>query len=378
MSGQTFPTGPLNPVVITDVQADQTVIWDDSIAAWINSPFSAFDDPMTTQGDMIFWNQGGPDRLPIGADQALMLVDTDEPSWLPPGDDDQILAITLGNVGWIDNPGLSVDSIFGNGVGGNVTVSVNTDLIEDTFVENYTINTAIVVRSRGFRMFVRDTLTLHSSCIIHNDGANAAGQTAGGAGPVGTCGAGTAGGNGGNAGGNGSNATNVTNSQRGGGGGNGGAGNATIAGTGGTSTLVPFAIGGPGPGLLALQAVTGRSLDAARFNGGAGGGGGGGGGAAVGGGGGGGGGVLIICARRVVTTGSCVISCNGGNGAAGAGVDAGGGGSGGGGCLIIITTTPALAGVSPNVTGGAPGNSGGGGGSVGSAGADGQFAVLAV
>ena len=50
--------------------------------------------------------------------------------------------------------------IFGNGEDGDVTITTNTNLTEDMYYNNLGINSGVVLNPNGFRVFVKNTLTL--------------------------------------------------------------------------------------------------------------------------------------------------------------------------------------------------------------------------
>ena len=50
--------------------------------------------------------------------------------------------------------------IFGSGDDGDVTITVNTSLSEDMYYNNLTINSGATLNSNGFRVFIKNTLTL--------------------------------------------------------------------------------------------------------------------------------------------------------------------------------------------------------------------------
>lgn len=63
---------------------------------------------------------------------------------------------------FIDSP----DSIYGTGSDGSVTISANTTLTSDKFYQNLTINSNIVLNTAGYRVFVKNLLTLNSNSTI--------------------------------------------------------------------------------------------------------------------------------------------------------------------------------------------------------------------
>ena len=52
------------------------------------------------------------------------------------------------------------DSIYGSGMDGNVTISSNTTLTRDMYYNNLDVNAGIVLNTAGFRVFVRNRLTM--------------------------------------------------------------------------------------------------------------------------------------------------------------------------------------------------------------------------
>ena len=52
------------------------------------------------------------------------------------------------------------DSIYGSGMDGNVTISSNTTLTRDMYYNNLQIDAGIVLNTAGFRVFVRNRLTM--------------------------------------------------------------------------------------------------------------------------------------------------------------------------------------------------------------------------
>ena len=249
---------------------------------------------------------------------------------------------------------------FGNGASGDVTISTTVTLTRDTYYNNLTVASSGNLITGGYRVFVKETLTLTGQ--INNNGMN--GSTAispliaqGGTGATaGTLGGGGNGGNGGSVFGGiaqrGSSGVSVNPVYSPGGtffnGGNG-ASTTFGGGIGGTATSNTINNGGNTWLSTCANLINGRNAAGIRLVGGAGGGG----GDAVstnsstGGAGGGGGGVIMIAAKTI--TGSGTISAKGGNGGLGISGVSGGGGGGGGGLILLITTgiTPTL-----NVSGG--------------------------
>lgn len=262
---------------------------------------------------------------------------------------------------------------YGDGSDGTVTCDGSTSvagmslagstytITRDVYYNNLTINTGITVKPEGFRIFVKDTLTLSGTAKIDGNG------TTGNIGIAPTGGASIsmsdgylkagpatgAGGNGINAGGggitSGSNGVDALNSlgysgASGGAGGKGTIGSSTTTGgTGGIATTsnVKLIANWHLATLLDISS-TGSTLKFT-IGGSAGGGGGGtglGAGDNAGGGGGGGacGRMLAIYSKNIVIGASASITANGGDGGAGGtgGTQRGGGGGGGGGNGGII------------------------------------------
>jgi hypothetical protein len=227
-------------------------------------------------------------------------------------------------------------NLFGDGSDGDVTLGAPTTLTRDMYYNS--LNTgAFALNCAGYRVFVKETLTVAAGGSIHRNGNAAAAEVAGAALAAAMLGNSGAGGTGvsGNGAAGGAIAQCI-----GGAGGAGGTGNggATTSGAAGAATVptatepLPRAL----PVMLLGQYFTpGAAPDV--LKGGCGGGSGGGDGAAnEGGGGGGGGGVVLIAANKIdiVATGS--ISAQGGAGAAGTAANCGGGGGGGGGGIILV------------------------------------------
>jgi hypothetical protein len=291
---------------------------------------------------------------------------------------------------------------FGDGSDGDVVIAADTNLARDMYYNNLTINTGKVLTTKGWRIFVKGTLTLSGTGKIASSGsAGGSGASGGGAGPgavydvynrkvggttsnigalggIGQVGAGGAGG-----GYTRDPATALYHNALGGAGGAGGAGQNGAAGAAGSLDTS----GGTVP-LLGIHTVAelagllnGGTIDAQNavftYQGGAGGGGGGGqtSGAKKGGGGGGGGGFVAVLAS--VVTGAGSIEAVGGAGANGdpAGNTGGGGGGGGGFVGLAYRTTSGT--WTTSVAGGALGVKGGTGadGVVGPAGNLNTFVV---
>ncbi len=330
--------------------------------------------------------------------------------------------------------GISVtNNFFGTGADGSVTVSSASVLSRDMYYDSLTVTSSSTLNPGGYKIYVKDTLTINSGskiARIGNNGSNAV-LNSGGVGGVGL-GAGTlssvlggiTGGNGGNArvagggaaagspGADGTvgvsmptsiGANGASNTSQHGGDGGQGSGNAGGArGTGAAGGTVTNAQNLPsnfsGSLLLAdLVDTYMRHQGSASTGGAAGGGGGGGAGSAVsaagkgggGGGNGGNGGIIAIYAKTIVNNATGGISVKGGDGGDAAnGSDAtgdgatqqGGGGGGNGGCggtggVIVLMYKTLTQNGSFDISGGTYGNFGNGGASNGG-GAGGQVGQL--
>lgn len=195
------------------------------------------------------------------------------------------------------------DPVYGTGVDGDATISSNTTLTSDKFYNNLTIADGVQLNPGGYRIFVRNILTLGSgSTIGYTTGFSTAGSIAQG----------------------GATATAVTHSL--------GGASATQTATSPTASL-----GGAEYYRQPLQAIRGWAVSAATttptfLRGGAG-------GAS-----GAGGGVVIISARYIsVSSGTGYFKAPGTSGS----------GGGGGGVILIVSSAATLhSGVSTDVTGG--------------------------
>jgi len=210
---------------------------------------------------------------------------------------------------FIDAP----DPIYGSGSDGSVTISTNTTLTSDMYYFNLEIQANIQLITNGYRVFVKNLLTLRNGAVIgFATGSSANGSIAGGGA--------TAGGNIINALGGNSATANAT------------APTTSAGGTGDKTTQ-------SGYWYQPVQAVRGYSVTASQINplflrGGAG-------GAS-----GAGGGVVILSARYISTDATTVNASINAPGTAGSG-------GGGGGVVIIISAQATLpANVSTNVVGG--------------------------
>ena len=263
-------------------------------------------------------------------------------------------------------------AIFGDGSDDDVTITVDTTLTRDMFYNNLTVNAGITLKTGGYRIFVKGTLT-NNGTIANNGvgasaqygGAGASGATVRGGGGGGNGAldhAGVYGGGGGGGGGivfitaktlnnagtmqaNGGNGANgvgtpsVTNAN----GSAGGGVSSSLGGNGGSSPPTAWG-GGGGGGIAALSKTGGRHGVLPGFDtqnkeahGGGGGGRGGaaslsGGGAGTSGGGGGGGGALVLIYNSATWS---TEQANGGTGGTGTGTG-GTGGTGSAGNVIKI------------------------------------------
>ena len=99
---------------------------------------------------------------------------------------------------------------FGDGSDGDVTISSTTTLTEDMYYNNLTVNSGVALNTGGYRIYVKDTLTVNG--VIRNNGsdgddggngtgdAGGSGGSGGAGGAGGTLSAGSNGGDGGNGG----------------------------------------------------------------------------------------------------------------------------------------------------------------------------------
>lgn len=260
---------------------------------------------------------------------------------------------------------------FGMGSDGDVTVSATTTLARDMFYDNLTVTSTGIIKTDGYRIYVKGTLTVDAGGIIQHDGQSATTRTGAQGAWTGldssTFGGG-AGANGGNFG-NGSNATTSVGNWGGGSGGNGGTGTFN----GGTGAVPTVTVRRPRSTFSVANAYSFQS-SWGTYTGGGGGGGGAGPSGAYGGGGGGGGGVLHVCANTLTNNGT--IRAIGGNGANSQGGNGSGGGGGGGGVLMVSYLTKTGTGTL-SVAGGNGGN-GSGTGTAGAAGTAGSVYEVAL
>jgi hypothetical protein len=210
----------------------------------------------------------------------------------------------------------AADSVYGTGSDGSVTISANTTLTSDQFYYNLSVDSDVVLNTAGYRVFVKNLLTLSSNSTIGVGTANTYTMN------TGFSGVGTIQGGGGISGA-------VTNSL----GGNSATQTATVpsvaqGGTGDKTTT-------SGYWYQPTQSIKGYVLNASNttplfLRGGA------------GGANGVGGGVLIIGARYISATSSFLDAA----GATGAG-------GGGGGVIILVSTYATMpSGITTDVTGG--------------------------
>lgn len=332
----------------------------------------------------------------------------------------------VGNTVVVNNSGIAFQNAFGDGDDGNLTTSGNVTLTSDVYYDSLTVSTGDTITTAGYRIFVKDTLTVDGT-IEHNgntgtDGTDASGGTfgAGGAGGAAlsagffnaaedgkTGGTGGTPDNAGTAGTNGDGTTTslgVAGSDAGDGGTGGTAGNSRAGGTGGAATAPSNNIRSLSE-LIVFRDYSPTSPTKINGSAGSGSGGGGGGGTVIGapssqtgaGGGGAGsgspGGTMIIAAAKIVVSASGTISCTGGTGGAGGdggnaqtgvgnrnGGGGGGGGAGGsGGIMMLVYKSLANSGTI-GVTGGTGGTGGASGasgdsGTAGDAGTSGTSGV---
>ncbi len=275
------------------------------------------------------------------------------------------------------------DALFGDGIDGDVTISSNTTLTADMFYNNLTIDTSSILSPDGFRIFVKETLTIESGSSIDASGGDGGdgttGPAVGGVGgtgsyttPVGPLGISYDGGDGAAGavdGGDGDGDN--TRIGRGREGGDGGPASAQVGGAAGELFSDDLRLR-PSVATLVIANIQTRADGISTFVGGTGGGGGAGeSGSDAGGGGGGGAGIVLISAASIDHEG--VISADGGDGGAGVLTGAGGGG-GGAGRVILIYHDKIGAGTLTNAAG--IGDTGGGGGAGG--GVDGATAAAPV
>lgn len=231
----------------------------------------------------------------------------------------------------------SIDEmLFGDGADGDVTITGTTYLYRDMFYNNLTINAGATLKSNGYKIFVKGTLTNNGT--IDNSGGN---------GGVGENNAGVAGIGGGTGG------TYSPYVWR-----DGGAG--SLGGNGGDISYNAGDTSYSDPGACPLNSFTSseRSLISTLYGlhtyskGGGGGGAAGSGSGTLFGNGGGGGGRIHIYADTIINNGT--ISAKGGNGGTALSNNTGGGGGGGGG-FVLIAYRSSFTGNYPVISGGSAG-----------------------
>jgi hypothetical protein len=58
---------------------------------------------------------------------------------------------------------LGNDSVYGPGLDGNVVIATNTTLSSDMYYNNLTINSGVILNTNGYKVFVKETLTLNGA-----------------------------------------------------------------------------------------------------------------------------------------------------------------------------------------------------------------------
>lgn len=91
---------------------------------------------------------------------------------------------------------LNLESVFGDGSDGNVTISTNSTISRDMFYNNLTVNAGVILNSSGYRIFVKGTLNgmIARNGLPGNPGQNGKTTQSGSDHPVFTVGTGGAGG----------------------------------------------------------------------------------------------------------------------------------------------------------------------------------------
>jgi hypothetical protein len=315
----------------------------------------------------------------------------------------QIVSYSAPTLGSSSNYTYPYGGVYGMGILGNVTISSNTSLSQNSYYNNLTINSGVTLNPNGWAIFVANTLTfVDGNSTIATNGSNASSTTAGNGGGTYAdlvaqtnttyLGGGLAGCNGRTTSGAGI-ATTTTNQYT--------TNNVSVAGSGGNGGNSSGNSGSaaalvPNPsianGWIYVMDTFPNSLGRCillyyniAFNGATGGGGG---GLSAGtgttlksGAGGGGAGVIVISARIIAASSGGRIQAIGGNGSnATAGTlgtaSIGGGGSGGGGIISVITSTPwSSLSLTTSVAAGTPGTGLGTGGVSGSNGTSGRLII---
>jgi hypothetical protein len=265
---------------------------------------------------------------------------------------------------------------YGDGSDGDVEISGSSGIGRDMYYNNLTITATGNLGGPGYKIFVKETLTIALGGVLQGDGAPASGSS--GAfefGPFGTTNINAgAGGNGSVGVGAGSVGGAVPN-QFGGDGGAGGDANAQTGGAGAVATEGAADDGWPPRSIINAQVAAALGVSGLEtINGGSGGGGGAADNAgASGGGGGGGGGHLTIFCKTLNNEGT--IRANGGAGANGGGAVFAGGGGGGGGGYVYLVANEIIAQGTIEADGG-NGGLGFGGGNAGTGGSVGNVVIL--
>ena len=73
----------------------------------------------------------------------------------------------------------AADSVYGTGSDGSVTISANTTLTSDKFYYNLSVDSNVVLNTAGYRVFVKNLLTLSSNSTIGVGTANTYTMTTG-------------------------------------------------------------------------------------------------------------------------------------------------------------------------------------------------------
>lgn len=293
------------------------------------------------------------------------------------------------------NLALKRNQLYGDGSNGDVTITADHTLTSDMYYRSLTVSPSKKLNANGYRVFVKETLTLNGT--IRNNGTDGTpgsswnGGSGGAGGAAGTLGGGSAG-TGGPSGsfdaGSQASAPGARTCEATGHGGGGGGGGVGLNGGGGGSSAVAATVAkmdAKSPHLLyGTTTVQGGVGGRGGSSGGGDGAGNNGGGA---GGGGGGGGIVAIFASKIEFGANGRIEAQGGAGGAGGTVSAtggdpaggGGGGGGGAGGFVYLTYDFLLAAEGKiSVAGGAGGSGGNGtqGGGAGGAGTNGTDGAI--
>lgn len=273
---------------------------------------------------------------------------------------------------------------YGSGGDGDVVVTGTYTLTKETHFNSLSITGSGVVKPAGYRIFVKNTLTINSGCSINDDGNSGNNNTAGASlaarGYLGAYTTVGGGGSGGNTNGSigGSNVYDSTYNDSGILPNGGAGGNCGIRTGGAVGPITAAAL------RIFSDPFSGRNWGpAAATNEFFAGGGSGGGGAsatvtALGGGGGSGAGIVWLAAKTINNNGR--ISANGGNGGNASGTagtsGSSGGGGGGGGIVVIFTNTPVSSCGIVMINGGIGGLGIGPSGTTGSSGISGSLCFM--